>query len=216
MFTGLVEEVGRIRAPRPLGNGRAFRIEASEVLSDLSPGDSIAVDGVCLTATEVTDSGFEVQAVATTLERTALGGYGEGRRVNLERALAFGARLGGHLVQGHVDGVGSVRAVEPRDELVLIEVEMPEEVAAVTVLHGSITCNGVSLTVNALPDRSVVGISIIPFTWSHTALSELRPGDPVNLEGDMIGKYVRHLLGRPGDGADLHGGWGYQGQKSEV
>lgn len=213
MFTGLVEEVGRIRDPRPLENGCAFRVEAATVLEDLKAGDSVAVDGVCLTVTALDDGGFEVQAVATTLERTTLGDYDEGRRVNLERAMRLGDRLGGHLVQGHVDGVGHVRSITPLGELVLIEIELPEEVAGVTVLHGSIAINGISLTVNELPDAAVVGVSIVPFTWSHTALDILRPGDPVNVEGDLIGRYVRQLLGRPGgprsDAADLLRGWGY-------
>jgi riboflavin synthase len=209
MFTGLIEEVGRIRDPRPLENGRAFRIEARAVLEGLAPGDSVAVDGVCLTVTQLGADHFDVQAVATTLERTTLGGYLDGRRVNLERAMKLGDRLGGHLVQGHVDGVGSVRRVTPQGELVLIEVEMPEEVAGVTVLHGSIAINGVSLTVNELPAPGVVGLSIIPFTWSHTAFTELRVDDPVNVEGDLIGKYVRQLLGRPEGSADLLRGWGY-------
>lgn len=214
MFTGLIEEIGVLRETRTLGNGRALRIEAATVLGDLALGDSVAVDGVCLTATALWDDGFEVQVVATTLERTALGGYGEGRRVNLERAVALGDRLGGHLVQGHVDGVGAVRSITPRGEMVLIDFELPEEVAPATVLHGSIALNGVSLTVNDLPEAGVCGVSIIPFTWSHTALADLRPGDPVNVEGDLIGKYVRRLLGRPGESApagaaDLLRGWGY-------
>lgn len=214
MFTGLVEEVGRIRDPRPLENGRAFRIEADLVLDGLRPGDSVAVDGVCLTATAVDRAGFEVQAVATTLERTTVGEYREGRAVNLERALAVGDRLGGHLVQGHVDGVGRVRFIKPLGEMVLIDVEVPAEVGEVTVLHGSITVNGVSLTVNDLPAEGVVGLSIIPFTWSHTTFAELAEGDAVNVEGDLIGRYVRRLLGQPGRGrsdvaADLLRGWGY-------
>lgn len=213
MFTGLVEEVGLIRDPRPLENGRAFRVEAIKVLEGLEPGDSVAVDGVCLTVTALDAWGFEVQAVATTLERTTLGGYQDGRRVNLERAVRLGDRLGGHLVQGHVDGVGRVRAVTPRGELVLFEIELPEEVVGVTVLHGSIAINGVSLTVNEIPRAGVIGVSIVPFTWSHTALDALPPGDTVNVEGDLIGRYVRQLLGRPGqpspDTADLLRGWGY-------
>ena len=209
MFTGLIEEVGRVREPRSLENGRAFRIEAGRVLAGLALGDSVAVDGVCLTVTHLDVQSFEVQAVATTLERTTLGGYAEGRRVNLERAMKLGDRLGGHLVQGHVDDVGTVRAVSPKGELVLIDVELPGEVAGVTVLHGSITINGVSLTVNEMPASDVVGLAIIPFTWTHTALADLGPGDPVNVEGDLIGKYVRHLLGRPGESTDLVRGWGY-------
>jgi riboflavin synthase len=214
MFTGLIEEVGRMRDPRPLDNGRAFRIEATTVLEGLALGDSVAVDGVCLTVTALNADSFEVQCVATTLQRTTLGGYADGRRVNLERAMRLGDRLGGHLVQGHVDGVGTVRSVTPLGEMVLIDTELPDEVAPVTVLHGSIALNGVSLTVNDLPEAGVVGVSIIPFTWRHTALADLQPGDPVNVEGDMIGKYVRQLLGRPGQdrpegAADLLRGWGY-------
>ena len=214
MFTGLVEEIGIIREARSLGNGRALRIEAATVLGDLAPGDSVAVDGVCLTATDLREDGFEVQVVATTLARTALGDYAEGRRVNLERAVALGDRLGGHLVQGHVDGIGTIRSVTPRGELVLIEFDLPDEVAPVTVLYGSIALNGVSLTVNDLPAPDLCGVSIIPFTWSHTALADLGPGDRVNVEGDLIGKYVRRLLGRPGEAAphgaaDLLRGWGY-------
>lgn len=215
MFTGIVEEVGEIAAVEELGDGRAFRIRARVVLDGLKLGDSVAVDGVCLTVTERSGEDFSVQSVGTTLERTTLGGFAVGRRVNLERALAFGDRLGGHLVQGHVDGVGEVLRVVPREELVLIDVRMPELVAAVTVLHGSITVNGISLTVNALPAPDVCQLSIIPFTWSHTALPDVRVGDAVNLEGDMIGKYVRHLLGAPGGaggegrGEDLRRAWGY-------
>jgi riboflavin synthase len=209
VFTGIIEEVGEIAAAEPLGNGAALRIAASHVLQQLAVGDSVAIDGVCLTATSVAPDSFTVDAVATTLERTALGTYAPGRRVNLERALALGARLGGHLVQGHVDGVGWIESVSPCDELVRIDFTLPEEVADVTVLHGSIALNGISLTVNALPAQSVCQVSIIPHTWSHTALRELAVGDPVNVEGDLIGKYVRRLLGAPSAGADLMLGWGY-------
>jgi riboflavin synthase len=139
--------------------------------------------------------GFTVEAVATTLGRTTLGGFTRGRRVNLERALALGARLGGHIVQGHVDGVGRVASIEHRGELTLIDFSLPEEVAAVTVLHGSITLNGISLTVNEVPAPGVCQVSIIPHTWEHTSLADLRVGDAVNLEGDTIGKYVTASAG---------------------
>ena len=201
----------------PLGNGRAIRIGASGILPGLGLGDSIAVDGVCLTVTALRDDGFEMESVATTLERTTVGDFAPGRRVNLERALALGARLGGHLVQGHVDGVGKVVAVRPLEELVLIDFTLPAEVAPATVLHGSIALNGISLTVNDLPSEGIAQVSIIPFTLEHTAIGDLRAGDRVNLEGDLIGKYVRRLLGAPApagsDRTDLLRSWGYQGSE---
>jgi riboflavin synthase len=202
----------------PLGNGVAITVAAQAVLHGLALGDSIAVDGPCQTVTAISEDGFTVQAIATTLGRTTFGDFRPGRRVNLERALAFGSRLGGHLVQGHVDGVGRVVRIEPRDELTLIDFTLPDEVVGVTVLHGSITLNGISLTVNDLPEPGVCQVSIIPFTWEHTAIGELRVGDGVNVEGDMIGKFVRNLLGAPAQGLGTgHIGpehvkkaWGYQ------
>ena len=211
MFTGIVEEVGTIAAVREVGAGVEFDVRASTVLEGIALGDSIAMDGVCLTAVAFDAEGYTVQAVATTLGRTTLGEFAPGRRVNLERAAALGTRLGGHLVQGHVDGVGEVLSVVPRGELVLIDFTLPREVDEVTILHGSITLNGVSLTVNELPRPGVCQVSIIPFTWEHTAIGDLAVGDPVNLEGDLIGKYVRHLLGAPGaDGEHVRRAWGYQ------
>lgn len=218
MFTGIVEEVGTITAVEPLGNGVAITVAAQTVLEGLRPGDSIAVDGPCQTVTAITDEGFGVQAIATTLGRTTFGDFKPGRRVNLERALAFGSRLGGHLVQGHVDGVGRVLRIEPRDELTLIDFVLPDPVVGVTVLHGSITLNGISLTVNDLPEPGVCQVSIIPFTWEHTAIGDVRVGDGVNVEGDMIGKFVRNLLGAPAQGLGtgrigpehVKKAWGYQ------
>lgn len=221
MFTGIVEEVGSIAAVREDRGGRVFTIACRTVLEGLALGDSVAVDGVCLTATSIGSDSFTVEAVGTTLGRTTLARFGEGTRVNLERALSLGQRLGGHIVQGHVDGVGEVVKIEPRGELTLIDFTLPGDVAAVTVLHGSITLNGISLTVNAVPGPGVCQVSIIPYTWEHTNLAGLKVGDPVNLEGDTIGKYVRHLLGSPAGtaGAAAPGewrenalrAWGYQG-----
>lgn len=208
VFTGIIEEVGSVTALREEGNGVVFTLSARSVLKGLELGESVAVDGVCLTVTSRSDAEFTVQAVATTLGRTTLGEYRVGRRVNLERALTLGARLGGHLVQGHVDGVGQVLSLRRRGELVLIDFTLPPEVAEVTVLHGSIALNGVSLTVNELPAAEVAQVSIIPHTWEHTALADLCEGDAVNLEGDLIGRYVRHLMGRPGR-EDLLTRWGY-------
>jgi len=217
VFTGIIEEVGTIADVQEVGNGRMFRVSASGVLDGLGLGDSMAVDGVCQTVTGLHPDGFAVQAVGTTLGRTTFGALRAGRRVNLERSMALGARLGGHLVQGHVDGVGEVLRIERRDELVLIDFTMPPLVADVTVLHGSIAVNGISMTVNALPEPGVCQLSVIPFTWDHTTFTDLSTGDVLNLEGDMIGKFVRHMLGRPAAGepgtaddpAHLLGAWGY-------
>jgi len=215
MFTGIVEEVGTIESAVEEGNGVVFTVSCSLVREGLGLGDSVAIDGACLTVTSLLDGAFTVQAVGTTLGRTTFGGFRAGRGVNLERALSLGQRLGGHIVQGHVDGLGEVIRIDRRDELVLIDFRMPDDVAAVTVLHGSITLNGISLTVNELPSPGVCQVSIIPYTWEHTNLVGLREGDAVNLEGDTIGKYVRHLLGAPaGGGEHVLRGWGYEEKKS--
>ena len=196
MFTGLVDDVGTIEHVATTEAGREFRIRSR--YTGLGEGESIACEGVCLTVREfgATDGGswFTVAAVVTTLERTALGGWEAGRRVNLERALRAGDRLGGHLVQGHVDGVGIVRSVERRGDAWLIDVALPEGFDALLVPHGSITVDGVSLTVNALPAPGVVQLSIIEYTHRHTTLGQRRPGDPVHVEADVIGKHVQRLL----------------------
>lgn len=199
MFSGIVEAVGRVEAVEPTGAGRRFRI-AAPFTAGVREGDSIAVEGVCLTAVAVGADAFDAEAIATTLSRTTLGGLAAGAPVNLERALALGERVGGHLVQGHVDGVGEVVAVEPAGEHVLLDVRLPEVVAEVTVLHGSIAVAGVSLTVNAFPAPDVAQVALIPYTWNHTTLRELGPGDGVNLEGDMLGRFVVSYLQRRGRG----------------
>lgn len=196
MFTGIVVEVGSIREVTPLENGVRLAVAAKEVRPGLKLGDSVAIDGVCQTVVELDDEGFSVVAIGTTLSRTTLGEFAPGRAVNLEPALPLGAPLGGHLVQGHVDGVGEVVRVERVGEHHLLEVRLPEIVAEVTVLHGSIAINGVSLTVNALPAPEVAQVALIPYTWSETNLSGLRPGDRVNLEGDLLGKFVVNYLKR--------------------
>ena len=197
MFTGIVERVGSIRAVAPLEGGLRIVIDAgAEFLADLPVGGSIAVDGVCQTLVAHEDGAFAVEAIGTTLSRTTFGEFVPGRMVNLERPLAIGGALGGHLVQGHVDGVGRVTAVADRGEHVLLDVAMPEGVAEVTVLHGSIAIDGVSLTVNALPAPDICQVALIPHTWQVTNLARLAPGDRVNLEGDMIGRFVVHYLQR--------------------
>ncbi len=199
MFSGIVEAVGRIEAVEPVDNGRRLRI-ATPFAAELEEGDSIAVEGVCLTATSVDEGGFETEAIATTLSRTTLGGLETGSGVNLERALAVGGRLDGHMVQGHVDGVGEVTGVTREGEHVLLDVRLPAVVAEVTVLHGSIAMAGVSLTVNAFPEEDVAQVALIPYTWEHTTLRDLTPGDGVNLEGDMIGRFVVDYMKKRGRG----------------
>ena len=201
MFTGIVTAVGVVRGVEQLVQARRLEIGTpSGFLDDVAEGDSIAVDGVCQTVVAHTSDRFTVEAIGTTLSRTTLGGMEPGRRVNLELALSFGARLGGHLVQGHVDGTGRVLAIDRQDEYVLLDVSLPEDVAEVTVLHGSITIDGVSLTVNALPGPRQAQVALIPYTWDNTNLSRLVVGAAVNLEGDMLGRFVvHHLKDRSGD-----------------
>ncbi len=193
MFSGIVEEVGTVRATREMDGARELEIDAKVVLEDLQPGSSVSLDGACHTVVEVLAGGFKVHSVGTTLSRTVAGDYTEGSAVNLERALALGARFEGHLVQGHVDAVGDLVGVEDRGEYRLLDFNIPSDVASGTILHGSIALNGVSLTVNAISDDDVCQVAVIPYTWEHTNLCKLEPGARVNVEGDLIGKYVRRL-----------------------
>ena len=194
MFTGIITEIGTVREVRPADGGLDLSIGCS--WTDLSPGESVAVDGACLTVTGRADGAFGVHLVRTSLDRTRFSELGPGDRVNLERALRVGDRLGGHLVQGHVDGVGTVLQVASREDARLVDIRVPPEVGRVSVPLGSVTVDGVSLTVNAMPDRDTIQISLIPFTLEHTTLADRRPGDRVHLEADAIGKYVRALMER--------------------
>lgn len=192
MFTGLIEAMGTIEQVSVTAAGREFRVSAP--WGDLTPGESIALNGACLTVREAGASWFTVAAVVTTLDRTTMGAWQEGRRINLERAVQVGDRLGGHLVQGHVDGVGHVREATQRGDALLVDVSLPPEVAELMVPHGSLCLDGVSLTVNALPAPGVVQVSLIAWTAAHTTLGSVRPGDAVHVEADVIGKYVRALM----------------------
>ena len=192
MFTGIVTAQGSVTAVEAGRERLKLTIEAP--YEDLALGESIAVNGACLTVMARAPGTFSVEAVVTTRERTTLAEIGVGSRVNLERALAVGYRLGGHFVQGHVDGVAEVVRVTPRDDAVLIDLRVPDDIMSVTVLHGSIAVDGVSMTVNALPEAGVVQLSVIPFTCAETTLGSLRVGDRVHVEGDMLGKFVKQLL----------------------
>ena len=192
MFTGLVDDIGTIRAVADTAAGRTFTIACS--YTGLVVGESIACNGACLTVREGRDGEFTVAAVVTTLGRTTIGDWRVGSRVNLERAMRASDRFGGHIVQGHVDGVGVVRSARAQGDAWLIDVEVPADVDELLVPHGSITVDGVSLTVNALPEPGVLQLSIIEHTLRHTTLGALGPGDRVHLEADVLGKYVRRLL----------------------
>lgn len=192
MFTGLVDDVGRIERVTSSDAGREFLVRCR--YADLAPGESIAVSGACLTVREFGDGWFTAAAVVTTLDRTAMAGWTEGTRVNLERALRAGDRLGGHIVQGHVDGVGEVLAVRQREDAWLLDVRVPDDVAMLLVPHGSVTVDGVSLTVNHLPTPGVLGLSVIDHTLRHTTLGDRAVGDRVHVEADIIGKFVQRLV----------------------
>lgn len=193
MFTGLVTAVGSVRAAKPDADGLSLRIGAS--YRGVRRGESIAVDGTCLTVERGGKGWFAVHVIATTLDRTLFGAYDRGRLVNLERALRVGDRLGGHFVQGHVDGLGRVERVTRRDDAWLVDVSVPPEVARISVPLGSITIDGVSLTVNAMPEPGVIQVSLIPVTFKETTLGSKQPGDRLHIEGDTIGKYVERLVG---------------------
>jgi riboflavin synthase len=190
MFTGIVDAVGRIDAVH-VNNGVELRVKAS--YKGVKKGESIAVNGACLTVEKVVKGAFTVHAVETTLGRTLIGEWQKGRTVNLERALRAGDRLGGHFVQGHVDGVGTVAGVAEVEDAMLVDICVPPDVEETTVLHGAITVDGVSLTVNALAEDGIVQVSLVPFTRAHTTLGGLSSGDRVHVEADVLGKYVRQL-----------------------
>ncbi len=193
MFTGLIEEVGVIRSVSRTGTGAEIAIQAATVLDGARIGDSIACNGCCLTATSLGSGLFTAHAGTETLARTTVGAWKPGDRVNLERALSVGSRLGGHFVQGHVDGVGTVLAVTPEGETTRWRFSVPGGLAAFIVEKGSIAIDGISLTVTAISGESFE-VAIIPHTLAHTTLGTARTGDRVNLEVDILAKYVRRML----------------------
>ena len=194
MFTGIVEELGEVVAKEDLADAARFVIRGPVVTSDAGHGDSIAVNGVCLTVVEVLpDGAFSADVMAETLDRSSLAEVGVGSRVNLERAAAINSRLGGHIVQGHVDGTGHVVARTPSENWEVVRISLPDTVSRYVVEKGSITVDGISLTVSGLgPDWFEV--SLIPTTLQLTTLGGARVGTPVNLEVDVIAKYVERLL----------------------
>ncbi|KQS64975.1 riboflavin synthase [Modestobacter sp. Leaf380] len=198
MFTGIVEEVGTLVVRDDQSDSARLQVRGARTLEGVALGDSIAVNGVCLTVTGMSDGVWSTDVMAETLRRSSLGALTDGDPVNLERAVTAGTRLGGHIVQGHVDGVGTVAAVTPSENWTVVRIALPAGIARYVVEKGSITLDGVSLTVSALSSATDpepwLEVSLIPTTLRETTLGTRTPGDPVNLEVDVIAKYVERLL----------------------
>jgi len=193
MFTGLIEEIGKISAITQISGGIRFKISAEKVFDDLKIDDSIAINGICLTVTKFENNGFYCDAVGATLTKTTLQNYSVGEEVNLERAVRLSDRLGGHLVQGHVNGVGTVKQIVKLGENYFVEITVPHELKKYLVDEGSIAVDGISFTIANL-EEEIFGISVIPHTWKNTVLKNRKPGNKVNIETDIIAKYVEKLL----------------------
>jgi riboflavin synthase len=193
MFTGLIEEIGVVKSIVSLGGGKSITIEAKKIMDDIKIDDSVAVDGACQTVVHFDKNTIKVEAIEETLLKTTLGSFRVGKKVNLERAAKLGDRMGGHLVQGHVDCKGIVKSIDEKATEVQIWIEFPLEFDKYIIPVGSIAVNGVSLTV-AKVSRNQFMLTIIPHTWKVTNLYMLKPGSLVNLEFDLIGKYVEKMI----------------------
>jgi riboflavin synthase len=202
MFTGIVEELGEIVAVEHGAESAVVTVRGPLVTSDATPGASIAVNGVCLTVVGHDGETFSVDVMAETLDRSSLGSLQAGAVVNLERAMAAGSRFGGHIVQGHVDGTGQILARVPGDRWEIVQFSLPPQISRYVVEKGSITIDGVSLTVSALTDDTF-SVSLIPTTLGLTTLGHKKVGDLVNLEVDVIAKYVERLLNHPATSTEL-------------
>ena len=215
MFTGLIEEMGRVHAVKDGPGCRRLTFEARRVLEDLNTGDSIAVDGACQTVVGIENGRFAVETLAVSLEKTTLGSFRTGRRVNLERSLTPDRRMGGHFVQGHVDGTARTAEVRRAGANVFFSVELPAGLARYCIAQGSIAVDGTSLTIAEMKDCRVM-INIIPATWEHTVLADRKAGDAVNIEVDVLARYVERLLhpdaAGMGSGGGLRGGAGPGGE----
>jgi riboflavin synthase len=198
MFTGIVEELGTVAALEEQSDAVRLTVQGS-VTTDAALGDSISVNGCCLTVATLDDGSFTADVMRMTLDKTSLGALAIGHRVNLERACTPETRLGGHIVQGHVDTTGTILSRSPGEHWDLVEIALPEQIRRYVVLHGSITVDGISLTVAELKDESFV-VSLIPETLARTTLGFKQPGDPVNLEADIIAKHIERLLQQPAAG----------------
>jgi riboflavin synthase len=193
MFTGLIEEIGEIDNISSIGGGYKISVKSNYIINELAIDDSVSINGACQTVVQVKNNLFEVEAVEETLRKTTLGGFRNGKKVNLERALTLNKRLGGHIVLGHVDCVGTVQSIQPERTGILIKIKYPKEFSKYVISSGSICMDGVSLT-TARTDKDWFLVSIIPHTWNKTTLNLLKTGDKVNLEFDVLGKYIEKLI----------------------
>ncbi len=193
MFTGLIEEIGEISAIRPIGAGKRISVKASKILDDLKIDDSVALNGACQTVVAVSGNQFEVEAVEETLRKSSLGQFRPGMKINLERAARLGDRMGGHLVQGHVDTIGTIANIQKESAGILVWVAYPSEYAKYIIPTGSVTIDGISLT-TARVEANRFMVSVIPHTWKLTNLNNIRIGSYVNLEFDVLGKYIEKML----------------------
>jgi riboflavin synthase len=195
MFTGIIEEIGKIAKTNPIAGGLSIRIEANKILDDISVNDSVCIDGICLTVTNFDDSGFWLDAVGATIEKTTFESVKTSSLVNLERSVRLNDRLGGHLVQGHINGIGSISEIQKLGENYLLKIIVPESLERYLVNEGSIAINGISLTIADLYNNTV-SISVIPHTWQNTNLKYKKLNDKVNIEIDILAKYVEKLLNK--------------------
>lgn len=208
MFTGIIEEIGKISSIHPIAGGMRMKISSSKILDDISVDDSICVSGVCLTAIKVEDDGFWVEAVGATLEKTTFSKMQLSSSVNLERSMRLNDRLGGHFVQGHTNGIGTILEIDKLGENYFLKIKVNESLEKYLIEEGSITIDGVSLTIAEL-DGSKVGISLIPHTWHNTIIQYKKIGDKVNVETDVLAKYIEKLLGKNGanDNINITDNW---------
>lgn len=193
MFTGLIQAMGKILQNRPIKEGKEVIVHCPQLIPEIQVDDSVAINGVCQTVTSLTSTSFKVQCVTTSINKTTLGKLSQGEEVNLELALRVGDRLGGHLVQGHVNGIGKIQQIEQKGDARILWVKLPMELLPYTVKEGSITLDGISLTISDKKDQEL-SVSIIPHTFMKTNLKNKKIGDFLNIEVDMMAKYVESFL----------------------
>ncbi|MBP1682654.1 MAG: riboflavin synthase, alpha subunit [Ignavibacteriaceae bacterium] len=201
MFTGIIEEIGKIERITPIAGGMTIRLHSDKIIEDVAVNDSVCIDGVCLTVTNKSKNTFLVDAVGATLEKTTFHNIRTDAYVNLERSVRLSDRLGGHLVQGHVNGIGSISEIKKLGENYLVKIILPEDLEKYLIKEGSIAINGISLTIADL-NRNEISISVIPHTWQNTNLKDKEVNDKVNVEIDILAKYVEKLLTRNHNSSD--------------